>query len=368
MGSMGLRGAFQAWLASAVLLKAVAWGYSYAQGNVFADHQCGAQTGRMGFVDTYCAATSASTSVRLCCKGTEAVLLYYGNSQNCVVPKAACMTAHEPFVLTVTNAGASSTHQMPSGYCSWNSVASSTKRTCTGLASLRVETFTASSSCAGTAASSSIVTAPHTDGAHVYSCEPYTHSDLDECAAPPVAIGTTPQGWTNVLGSAQRGWSVYDSSPSQTKPGMRMVPLYNDFPNRMVGSSAKPIPTMQSNLHLRKYGTTDAKETKPSYLTSPDVIYERHRYTKVNHGECEDKAPPKLCYDWAERYGCSNGFLGGKGEREAARQTVAQLCPTACNSNCTNLPYRDLQPSTLKTLGFDFWVNDDHFMNPDRGY
>ena len=58
----------------------------------------------------------------------------------------------------------------------------------------------------------------------------------------------------------------------------------------------------------------------------------------------------------------------GKGEREAARQTVAQLCPTACNSNCTNLPYRDLQPSTLKTLGFDFWVNDDHFMNPDRGY
>jgi len=363
----------------------VVGGYSYVQGKTFAEGNttlCAQQSGRAAFVDTYCAATSATTSIRACCKGTEAVLLYYGSSQSCIgprsntpnyglgqlkpavcnvmaaaqtlIPEATCMTANEPFVVTATNAGQGSAHQVPSGHCSYTSNASSTQRTCTGMTSLRIETFSASNTCAGAAASLSIVIAPYTDGATVYSCAAYTHTDLPECVDGD-AIGITPQGWTNVLAAPQKGWSVYDSSPRQAKPGVRQVPLYNDFPHRMVGSQAKPIPTMQTNLHLRKFGTINAKETKPSYLTSPDAggVYVR--------GECEDKAPPSLCHDWARIYKCESGFVGGKGDREAEKQTLGQLCPSACKSSCMGVPYRDLDHSTLKKLGFDFWWDEEHF-------
>jgi hypothetical protein len=385
------RGALRAAL---VLLAACATrpaqGYQYAKAQLFGDEACTVSNGELAMVDSYCTATSRTTSLRLCCKGTEARFMYYDSTPNCVgvhsikesdwnhgldyrtrldrtlrknecshlqllnlISSASCSKAPEVYVLRSQNTTeGGTTRNEASGHCTWNSATRSTRRTCTALHAIRIETFGTPDCSGAEVLPAAIVRAPHREGDNwgspatgytldtllpdhmdhggiTWSCEPFTHIELSECRESTV-VSLVPQGW----------------GPS----------AFSDFvPQTMIGSDAQATPSLQYNKHKR--GGMFAKLTEPSENDSPTPYYIRN--------ECEDNMPPAMCWEWKTRYGCDSAYVGGKGERESKPMTIGEACPSACNPNCTQIPYRDLGPSTLRNYGFDMFTDESGYPNPD---
>jgi len=375
----------------AVCIFKVTHGYKYATAQVFADTACTVSNGKLAVVDSYCTAMSPTTSLRLCCKESEARFMYYDSTPNCVgvhsikesdwnhgidyrtrldrtlrknecshlqvqnlISSATCTDHSDVFVLRLQNGTDGTTRNEASGHCTWNSASRSTRRTCTALHAMRIETFGTPDCTGGEVLPVAIVRTPHTEGdnwgspatgdtpdnwlpdhmAHTgitWSCEYYSHIEHSECRES-TAVGITPQGW----GPAAFG---------------------NFIPDAMAGSDFKATPSLQYNKD--KKGGMHSRLTQPDENTSPNPMYIRK--------ECEDNMPPAMCWQWKTRYGCGSAYVGGKGERESTPMTIGEACPSACNPNCTHIPWRDLSPQTLREYGFDMYVDgiEDGYPNPE---
>merc|ERR1711939_111965 len=359
--------------------------YSYATWTDWGDRSCNDEPrGQIAVADTYCTALSNSTSVRLCCMGTEfraaeAMWMFYDNSRECTMggrfqgsliggqdlgtlmvhnrcnslplyfgqqypriyirPGLMCSSNNEPFVLMIDNATFGTTQSQPSGQCSWTSTTSSRKRTCTGPTSLRVDDYS-NTNCSDSPTSALMVTAPYVDGALTWNCRAFTYTNLPHCSVPD-RIRPTAQGYLQL-------------------PQQRSGYGYN-FPDRQIGSEPRPFPTMSSNLHLNQKGSISAKETAPDEHSSPWPIYNRH--DRMNE-ECEDRLPTSQCKIFAATYGCSSCCIGGKGEGINGQMSVADACPSQCSSNCTLHAYNDLMPMTKKQMGIEMWEPEEDYPNP----
>jgi len=361
--------------------------YSYATWTDWGDRSCKAEPkGQIAVADTYCTALSNSTSVRLCCMGTEfrpaeAMWMFYSNSRECTMggrfmgspqggqdlgqvlrhnfceslplylgqqhpriyirPTQMCSSNNEPFVLVINNSTFGATQSQPSGHCSWESSGGSKKHTCTGPSSMRIDEYS-TGNCSDAAASTLMVNTPYVDGALTYNCRAFTRpsaSELPHCEVPD-QIRPTPQGYMQ-LPQQLSGYG------------------YN-FPDRQVGSEARPFPTMASNLHLHKKGSIEAKQTKPDEHTSPWPIYGRHDRML---DDCEDRLPTEQCKIFAERYGCESCCVGAKGVGINGPMSIADACPSVCSSNCTMIPYNDLMPATKKQIGIEMFEDYQNYPN-----
>lgn len=145
---------------------------------------------------------------------------------------------------------------------------------------------------------------------------------------------------------SQTGWT----SSAHPPPAGDSTSMASAFQPRGMGDQ----PMLVHNAD--KPGQIFAKLTVPSEASTPYPHTRQH---------CTDLIPAQLCSDWIEKYSCSGCCIGGLGDRTAKPMSVAEVCPSVCNSTCAKTPFKQLRPATLEALGFDHFVDENHYPNPD---
>lgn len=161
------------------------------------------------------------------------------------------------------------------------------------------------------------------------SSTPFTGTNL------PPYEQISPTGWVSSSHSPASGDSSSMASSVQPR-GMADRPM-------LVHNADKP-------------GQMFAKLTVPSEASTPYPAQKQ---------PCADLAAIHECSMWKERYSCGGCCIGGLGDRTAKPMTVGEVCPSVCNSTCAKTKFSDLRPATLQSLGFDDFVDESHYPNPD---